>query len=336
MTTEALPSANHPVQPREPRSLKEWLWRGRALEQVRQRLAGHSQLTLERLKHARAASELAERVVDPVDPLRAGPAPWLALPIYREAAYWALLAQDDALEAPSLDAALQATPRELQLFAADGEEGLQQIRGLLLERSAVQETQESVAAQTADARLLKGFVDALIREKVGAEQELHVLLFQRWLRVGLLALVLIALVAVAAFFIHRQSIGPDLAAGKPWRVSSSEGACNPAERMCLGARTAILFHTRNEKNPWFEIDLGKPTSFSVIEVVNRDSCCPDRAIPLVVEVSNDQKTWKEVIRRNETFDTWRAKFKQQNARYVRVRVARMSVLHLVRVSVRED
>jgi hypothetical protein len=333
MTTDALPSADHPAPSREPKGLKEWIWRGQNLERVRTRMRTRSELERMRLKHARAASELAARALDPVDPLRAGPAPWLALPLYREAAYWALLAQNDSLEATDLAAAFAATPHELLLFAADGEQNLQALKQLLLERKSGDEASEPVASQATDAKLAKGFVEALIRERLRDEQELHVLLWQRGWRVALLLLCLAALLTGTAVAVQRAQQSPDLAAGKPWRVSSSEGQCNPAERTCLGGRTAILFHTKHEKNPWYEVDLGRPTTFSAIEVVNRGDCCPDRAIPLVVEVSNDQKQWKEVIRRPEAFDTWKAKFATQNARYVRVRVARMTALHLERVSV---
>jgi hypothetical protein len=56
-------------------------------------------------------------------------------------------------------------------------------------------------------------------------------------------------------------------------------------------------------------------------------------VPLVVEVSNDRKKYREVARRTEVFDTWTPKFAPQRMRYVRLRVARRSMLHLDRVEV---
>ena len=56
-------------------------------------------------------------------------------------------------------------------------------------------------------------------------------------------------------------------------------------------------------------------------------------MPLVVEASPDQKTWTEVARRTEVFETWQPKFAKQNARFLRLRVDRKSWLHLERVAV---
>jgi hypothetical protein len=103
---------------------------------------------------------------------------------------------------------------------------------------------------------------------------------------------------------------------------------------CGGARSAMFFHTTEEDKPWVEIDLGAPQKFSRVEVVNREDCCPERAVPLVIEVSDDQKNWRDVARRTEVFREWETTFNQVSARYVRARVDRRSVLHLVRLTVR--
>jgi hypothetical protein len=96
----------------------------------------------------------------------------------------------------------------------------------------------------------------------------------------------------------------------------------------------MLFHTREEDHPWFEIDLGSPTTFSRVDVENRSDCCADRAIPLIVQVSSDRHTWKEVARRTDSFATWHAKFEAQTARYVRLEAQRRTFLHLDSVEVR--
>jgi hypothetical protein len=70
------------------------------------------------------------------------------------------------------------------------------------------------------------------------------------------ALVLLfGLIFGAGMLVVRGVRGPDLAASKPWRASSSLFVCNPAARECGGAATAIFFHTREEQDPWVEIDL---------------------------------------------------------------------------------
>jgi hypothetical protein len=125
----------------------------------------------------------------------------------------------------------------------------------------------------------------------------------------------------------------DIAAGQPWRASSSGDECHPDERSCAGTRTRILFHTLDEENPWFEVDLGQSRHFSAVTVDNRSDCCGERAIPLVIEVSDDQTTWREVARNEELFTTWRAQVGAQQARYVRLRVPRKTMLHLEAVHV---
>jgi hypothetical protein len=95
-----------------------------------------------------------------------------------------------------------------------------------------------------------------------------------------------------------------------------------------------MFHTETENDPWIEIDLGAPKKVIRVEVINRGDCCADRAVPLVAEVSTDRMKWAQVARREEPFGTWKASFPARVARYVRLRAARHTVLHLQGVVVR--
>src|SRR5689334_334616 len=79
--------------------LVEWFYRSRALAAARSALAATPPLEARRLLYARRALELADRALDPVDALRTGSGVALSLSLYREAAYWGLLAQDQALNA---------------------------------------------------------------------------------------------------------------------------------------------------------------------------------------------------------------------------------------------
>jgi len=85
---------------------------------------------------------------------------------------------------------------------------------------------------------------------------------------------------------------------------------------------------------WVEIDLGAPRKVRRVEVVNRGDCCADRATPLVAEVSNDRVTWSQVARRDEPFGSWKVSFPPRVARYVRLRAAKHTVLHLQAIAVR--
>jgi hypothetical protein len=309
------------------------LWRGGALREARAQAAPGT-AKRRNLARARAALELADRAFDPVDPLRAGSSLPLALSLYREAAYWALLSSGVSASAPDLQQAFAAADRELLLYAAGSEDELALARAALVEKSFVQTAEDDERTLERDAKAAQAFVRALLYRAAAPEERVGELLVQRWFRTSMTALVLGAAVLVGVLEAARSLESPDLAAGKPWRASSKLADCHPKERMCAETRTSILFHTLEEKEPWFEIDLGSRKRFSVVEVVNREDCCPDRALPLVIEVSDDAKSWRQIAKRKEPFSTWRAEFKPVTARYVRCRIARQSILHLERVTVR--
>ncbi|MBK7861562.1 MAG: discoidin domain-containing protein [Archangiaceae bacterium] len=126
----------------------------------------------------------------------------------------------------------------------------------------------------------------------------------------------------------------DFAKGQPWRASSSWGTCDPEHGMCGPLHSRIFFHTLADESPWVEIDLGKPQTFTSLTVINRkDEHLEDRAVPLVIEVGDDQQTWREIARRDEVFTTWKPSFAPVTARFVRARVTRKSWLHLEAVKV---
>lgn len=125
----------------------------------------------------------------------------------------------------------------------------------------------------------------------------------------------------------------DLASGKRWRASSMLEECHPERIDCGGVRTSIFFHTREEDQPWVEIDLGAPTTFSSVTVRNRSDGWQDRAVPLVLEVGDDRQAWRQLAQRQEVFREWSPSFEQVTARYVRLRAAKKTFLHLEAVKV---
>lgn len=310
--------------------LREWLWRGRALSEARS-LPELGKRARDALARAELTAEFAARALDPIEPLRAGPAHALALSLYREAAYYALAAH--AGDSPASVADAFEVARAPALAAASGEEALASLRGSLL-RPPAESALLPAEQLEREARAAQGFVQALIAAVADRSLRSNHLLIERWLRTGVAGALLLALAAGAAAALQRAFAPPDLAAGKPWRTSSKGDDCEPELQRCMGARTSIFFHTKRERDPWFEVDLGAPTSFAAVEVVNRGDCCQDRVVPLVVEVSNDQQRWTAVARRVDVFpDVYRARFAKQLARYVRLRVDRRSTLFAERVSV---
>ncbi len=327
-------TANRVAAERATTRFWEWLTRRKALASARAFRHELPPVEREALQRALLAKELGDRALDPVDPLRHGPGVALALSLYREAAYWALLAHNGALTAPTLEQLFaQATPESLAQ-AAGGSQALAEVRASLVDRTFVDTARRPTELLPNEASLAKEFVGALLTRKLAPEARISKLLFQRYLRCLTLAAVVLGAALGARYGVDYSGRGPDLAAGKPWRASSSPDTCHPAQRRCAGVSTGMFFTTSEEVDPWLVIDLGKSTRFNQIEVVNRDDCCPDRAVPLLVEVGNDQKHWREVSRRTETFAVWTARFATQEARYVRLHVPRRTVFHLNKVALR--
>jgi hypothetical protein len=145
----------------------------------------------------------------------------------------------------------------------------------------------------------------------------------------IVSLGVLVLLAVAAF----RWLEPDLAEGKRWQASSAWGAFPRQGVMAGTASVDGRFHTNEEQAPWVRLDLGEVRRVHAVRIENRTSCCKERAIPLAIELSVDEKAWKVVGYRRVLFDTYTQQFEAQQARYVRLRVDRRSVLHLLRVSV---
>lgn len=129
----------------------------------------------------------------------------------------------------------------------------------------------------------------------------------------------------------------DLAARAPWHASSAVPCCG-FSTSGTGQRWPDLiystfFHTAEDASPWIEFDLGAEHALRRFDITNRGDCCQETSLPLVVETSKDEKSWREVARREAPFTTWGDGFPPDPARYVRLRVLRASFLHLASVKI---
>jgi hypothetical protein len=315
----------------------EWLWRSRALDAAR-RAAAEAAPARELWRRSRLAAELAERALEPDVPLADGPAHVLAISLYREAAYWALTVRRrrEASEARSLGELLSADAEGLRVTGLS-EIDLARVRAVLAEQTFVERADIEHSRQIADAELSRRFVNALLEESGPASaprQAVARVHRQRALRTVAVLMVLAVLMICGWLAIVRALRGPDLALGKTWSISSQWAVCHPEWRKCGDQHTRVFFHTKHQKQPWFLLDLGSGTTVGRVEVENRDDCCQDQAVPLVVEVSDDKRNFREIARRNTPFGTWHATFPPVQARFVRLRVDGRAYFHLSRVSVR--
>ncbi|MDQ2643729.1 MAG: discoidin domain-containing protein [Myxococcota bacterium] len=259
------------------------------------------------LARARRAVRAADRLLD--SPHALDREPELALELYAQAAHW--LERVGQLDAPSEALArafaepfherAERPPEELERLARDSQRWLR-------------------------ARLERA------HDRLSAVSELRTL---RAFRLYPALALLLGLLVGTAVLVVRAARGPDLAAFKPWRASSALFECNPAARQCGGANTGIFFHTRDEQEPWLEIDLQSIQRIGRVEVQNRRDGGGERAVPLIIEVSTDGKSYRKVAERTQLFDAWVATFEPTEARFVRLRVPRKTILHLERVSVRK-
>jgi len=100
------------------------------------------------------------------------------------------------------------------------------------------------------------------------------------------------------------------------------------------------FHTNQDNNPWWQVDLGESRELWRVVVYNRNDCA-DRAARIMVLLSDKRKKgWRTVYRHNGT-GFWGARDKKplivyvegQKARFVRMQLPGHNYLHLDEVEV---
>jgi hypothetical protein len=160
---------------------------------------------------------------------------------------------------------------------------------------------------------------------------------QRWGRVAALGVLLL----FAVWLVIRHRVMPvNIAIGKPVRVSSLRVNPPDGHELAVG-RPGFTYAvaTNTEDSPRVVIDLQGEYAIHRIAITNRADGWWDDCLPLVVELSRDDRTYTELARRESHFgfDTpWIIPASGRMARYVRVRVARRSYLALGRVEIFGD
>ncbi len=303
-----------------------WLLARKELAQAEADAAQFTSEQREFLGRAKLALELGELAFAPGNAVRSGSTAPLAADLFRQAVYWALLVQRPK-GTPVGPEQLWAETDRSALQSVAGNEGEFAYLSIAMRSTFIELADGTDEAQRASAIQLRRAAKRLV---ASAER---VLWRVEWVKLKRLARLAVAVVVPVAAVIWLWPAKPDLGKGAPWRVSSIGVECHPEKSDCGGVKTDILFHTRLEQDPWFEYDFGTPVSFSSLAIQNRTDYGPERAVPLVVEVSNDDKSFKEVVRRIDSFTTWTPSFTPQRARYLRLRVARESILHLESVKV---
>jgi hypothetical protein len=302
----------------------EWVFRPAALREARAGLeSGEAHAAIQQ---AKLLLEVGRRVEETTDALPPGARPAVTLGLYRDAIYWALAARRAGAGAPPADLREVWDASAAETLAASGPD--RQTADALRRALVDDYDPRSLAVTGADAARAREFAQALLWEAEAPRRRANWVHAQRWLRVGGIVLAVLLLVGGVRSLLQ----GRDLASGKPFRISKEWAGWTD----CLENEDCknLKFHTDVDTNPWVEIDLGAPQTVRRVDISNRDKCCQDRAVPLIIELSSDQKAWTQVARRDQQFSTWTAKFKPTTARYVRLKVLKPSMFHLRSVAVR--
>jgi hypothetical protein len=329
------------------RRIHEWFWQSRALAALRAEGRIGSPRAQELLRRGWACVELAERALRPVPALLSGPADAPARELAREAVYWALAAAearegapmrvDDGVErsgAPSFVTLWSRADAALLASSAGGQGAITVLESALKLESFTDFGEFAREEQARQAYDLAVFARTLLANVEAPRVRADKIYFRRLLRTGGFFVLLCVLAAVGLSARAWHDRERDWARGKPYRTSSSYPGvgCKSPDQECAES-PFFFFHTLEEDRPWIEIDLGTKRRFSTIRIVNREDCCGERAVPLAIEVSNDHKNWREIARREDTFNTWTKDFSPVSARYVRAINLKKGILHFKRFSV---
>jgi hypothetical protein len=310
-----------------------WIFVTSPMREARQRLREDEATRGAALQQARLLAEIATRVADPAEPLPVGDRVPVILSLVRDAAAFVLASAAPAPNgtvlgaAPDFATAWDAAPEAVLRDAVPEAATLAATRELLTSPPPPSSAQAASGPEAVSDKVTRAraFLDRLLWNADVPRRRVEALVIKRALRLtAALAVVLLLGAAVRVVLTPKN-----LVEGKPMTTSSAWAGCG-TDTNCEGV---LLFHTNEEKEPWVEYDLLRPTDVHQIEVTNRLDCCGDRTVPLVAEVSLDRKQWTEVARKNEQFSIWSAKFPSHKARYIRFKVARVSALHLKNIEV---
>ena len=276
--------------------------------------AGPSRIEL--IKLARDYAAVADVALDFVEGVSLEP----VLTLYREAIF--LVISKDFAGKRALTAGFETDPQSFLSATSASSPALGQFRHVLAMHAALTCERQARTEQREAAVVTRASVHAGI--ELAAVSRTQFLRRRRGWRVAAALTIAAGLLAGIIVLAGALFSPTDLARGRPWSTSSSLGDLYSAN---------LLFHTNEEVNPWFEIDLGSPKTVRSLYVKNRADSNKERAVPLVVELATSRSSWVIVARRDEAFDVWNPSFSPTQAQYVRLRVLKRTLFHLERVRV---
>jgi len=133
------------------------------------------------------------------------------------------------------------------------------------------------------------------------------------------------IVACFAWVGYRLVVAENVALNRPVTASSKhplslEVDGGLVDGVIVGAPYGV--HTNVDEMPWVTVDLQRARKLKTVQIYNRGDVLFDDVLPLVLELSLDNKTFTEVGRRTTPFRQtvpWVASLDHQLARYIRVK-----------------
>lgn len=314
----------------------DWIWQTAALRTLRRERPKFHERQLDYLDRCRSTLVLARfALASPAS--RDGSMVGAACKLVREATYGGLMAQraSSEAEAPceSLDALFKSANRNLLEHAAGDATQLAEIERTIANADFVDLAELPQAEQARLAQKLAAFAEALSSDIDSRELAIQRIWGRRIAAIATLVGLTLATIWFAGVLRQHTLASSDLARNRVWTTSSNSGSgCLSPDQACAPA-IGFFFHTNEEQSPWLLIDLERPVRVSAVRSRNRTDCCRERGLPLVVELSTDQQTWKQVARQTSQFEDWEAKFPTTEARYVRLRAESKTILHLSQVRI---
>jgi len=192
----------------------------------------------------------------------------------------------------------------------------------------------SDSERDAFATALHDFVMRLLEPLEIEANRLGRALFARWSRVLIVAIVLAGGLGFLGKWVHAKVMGPNIALHCPVTVSSQFAGQGTDHTLLVdGDPDTLGFHTQDGGQQWVVIDLGRVRKINRVVVYNRSDGFEERAVPIKIEVSNDNQNYKQIAERKENFDKWTVKHLHAEGRYVRLKNTPPNYFHLGEVEI---
>ena len=182
-------------------------------------------------------------------------------------------------------------------------------------------------------RELQGWIEDFAEVTCTVRQRLEPMSRRQLMRSrAVLWTVILVAVMVTAGAVFYWSVRPrNIALHKYATANGSAFDTTPSKAVDGNRYESFGFHSTPHPSPWLLVDLGKRYTITQAEIYGRHDCCYEQSVPLVLEVSRDGEHFTTIATRAAPFDSidpWSVTMNSVEARYVRLRVLKESVLVL--------